>query len=185
MPMSKTRHPHGPCLLPPACEKDCDDVPRELPHYFTGRVLTARDLRDEQGYVLSRLRLRNRLFHGWGVVCGLDVCSHPDPACRDRYVVVEPGIAIDCCGNDIFVCEPCVVEIPPLPKPHPCEPDDSERDPPERDHYGKPPERDLHGKPHDGPYGRPPDKKIGRAHVCTPVTNAHLVCRLLLEQKKH
>src|SRR3546814_5268251 len=26
---------------------------------------------------------------------------------------------------------------------------------------------------------------IGRAHVCTPVTNAHLVCRLLLEKKKH
>src|SRR3546814_5786199 len=26
--------------------------------------------------------------------------------------------------------------------------------------------------------------KIGRAHVCTPVTNAHLVCRLLLEKKK-
>src|SRR3546814_7143766 len=24
--------------------------------------------------------------------------------------------------------------------------------------------------------------QIGRAHVCTPVTNAHLVCRLLLEQ---
>src|SRR3546814_9136012 len=27
-------------------------------------------------------------------------------------------------------------------------------------------------------------EKIGRAHVCTPVTNAHLVCRLLLEKKK-
>src|SRR3546814_8507033 len=28
--------------------------------------------------------------------------------------------------------------------------------------------------------------QIGRAHVCTPVTNAHLVCRLLLEHKtKH
>src|SRR3546814_4952277 len=30
--------------------------------------------------------------------------------------------------------------------------------------------------------------KIGRAHVCTPVTNAQLVCRLLLEKntyKKH
>src|SRR3546814_8391876 len=24
----------------------------------------------------------------------------------------------------------------------------------------------------------------GRAHVCTPVTNAHIVCRLLLEKKK-
>src|SRR3546814_5786608 len=28
------------------------------------------------------------------------------------------------------------------------------------------------------------DHEIGRAHVCTPVTNAHLVCRLLLEKKK-
>src|SRR3546814_1077149 len=27
--------------------------------------------------------------------------------------------------------------------------------------------------------------KIGRAHVCTPVTNAHIVCRLLLEKKKN
>src|SRR3546814_6457393 len=26
--------------------------------------------------------------------------------------------------------------------------------------------------------------QIGRAHVCTPVTNAHLVCRLLLEKKQ-
>src|SRR3546814_6123742 len=25
--------------------------------------------------------------------------------------------------------------------------------------------------------------EIGRAHVCTPVTNAHLVCRLLPEKK--
>src|SRR3546814_9365585 len=25
--------------------------------------------------------------------------------------------------------------------------------------------------------------EIGRAHVCTPVTNAHIVCRLLLEKK--
>src|SRR3546814_4361366 len=27
-------------------------------------------------------------------------------------------------------------------------------------------------------------QEIGRAHVCTPVTNAQLVCRLLLEKKK-
>src|SRR3546814_1715936 len=26
--------------------------------------------------------------------------------------------------------------------------------------------------------------EIGRANVCTPVTNAHIVCRLLLEKKK-
>src|SRR3546814_2246237 len=29
------------------------------------------------------------------------------------------------------------------------------------------------------------DWQIGRAHVCTPVTNAHIVCRLLLETKTH
>src|SRR3546814_5157083 len=28
------------------------------------------------------------------------------------------------------------------------------------------------------------DQEIGRAHVRTPVTNAHLVCRLLLEKQK-
>src|SRR3546814_9466288 len=34
-------------------------------------------------------------------------------------------------------------------------------------------------------YRMPPHiVEIGRAHVCTPVTTAHLVCRLLLEQKK-
>src|SRR3546814_10013937 len=36
-------------------------------------------------------------------------------------------------------------------------------------------------------YEKRPDyseRHIGRAHVCTPVTNAHLVCRLLLEKKK-
>src|SRR3546814_8469706 len=27
-------------------------------------------------------------------------------------------------------------------------------------------------------------EEIGRAHVCTPVTNAHLVCRLLLEKQQ-
>src|SRR3546814_2953008 len=32
--------------------------------------------------------------------------------------------------------------------------------------------------------GRSVAREIGRAHVCTPVTNAQLVCRLLLEQKK-
>src|SRR3546814_10047613 len=28
------------------------------------------------------------------------------------------------------------------------------------------------------------EEEIGRAHVCTPVTNSQLVCRLLLETKK-
>src|SRR3546814_2474129 len=35
---------------------------------------------------------------------------------------------------------------------------------------------------HAGP-ARPAETEIGRAHVCTPVTTAHLVCRLLLGKK--
>src|SRR3546814_3810988 len=35
-------------------------------------------------------------------------------------------------------------------------------------------------KPSDNPHYH---NKIGRAHVCTPVTNAQLVCRLLPEKK--
>src|SRR3546814_9226343 len=31
----------------------------------------------------------------------------------------------------------------------------------------------------------PRSAEIGRAHVCTPVTNAHLVCRLLLEKQNN
>src|SRR3546814_3543901 len=40
------------------------------------------------------------------------------------------------------------------------------------------------GAPLWSPQLRLPAFKIGRAHVWTPVTNAHLVCRLLLEKKK-
>src|SRR3546814_8461358 len=43
-------------------------------------------------------------------------------------------------------------------------------------------ERCARQKRHQSRAGARPD--IGRAHVCTPVTNAHPVCRLLLEKKK-
>src|SRR3546814_975043 len=46
-----------------------------------------------------------------------------------------------------------------------------------RGRHAPPGLRHLHGQADAGP-------EIGRAHVLTPVTNAHLVCRLLLEKKK-
>src|SRR3546814_4216573 len=68
-------------------------------------------------------------------------------------------------------------------------------------HSGLPEAQTTQGIPHGPPVNRPrlvvlvprrlslagsasnPDGEIGRAHVRTPVTNAHLVCRLLLEKK--
>ncbi len=43
--------------------------------------MAAREFIAEQRYFLSHHRLHNRLLHGWGVVCGLGVTPHPDPAC--------------------------------------------------------------------------------------------------------
>src|SRR3546814_4079799 len=42
---------------------------------------------------------------------------------------------------------------------------------------------DLHGLRPQRVHMAASVAKIGRAHLCTPVTNAHLVCRLLLENK--
>src|SRR5260370_21219076 len=68
--------------------------------------MAARDFQNEQDYFLSRHRLHNRLLHGWGIVCGLKVTPHPNPDCANRWVVIHPGIAIDCCGRELIIeCE--------------------------------------------------------------------------------
>jgi hypothetical protein len=68
--------------------------------FFAGQLLTEADLNNEQSYLLAKNRLHNRYLHGWGVVCGLQVtCS----SC-EGWVVINPGYAIDPCGNDIIVC---------------------------------------------------------------------------------
>ncbi len=66
-------------------------------NYYEGQVLTAADFRDEQDYHNGKRRLLNRCLHGSGVVCGLDV------SILDRSVRIEPGLALDCCGREIYV----------------------------------------------------------------------------------
>jgi DNA-binding beta-propeller fold protein YncE len=72
-------------------------------HFFTGKLLVERDFTDEQRFFLGKENRHNQRLHGWGTVCGLKVIEHPNPACRNQYVVVEPGTAIDCCGHEILV----------------------------------------------------------------------------------
>lgn len=97
-------------------QMECDYIAEERNRYFTGKYLTARDFADEQAYFLSRHRLHNRLLHGWGIVCGLKVVRHPNPDCRKRWVVVHPGIALDCCGRELIVKCETAFELP-LPRP--------------------------------------------------------------------
>lgn len=81
----------------------CDLTCFERPRFFCGQLLTDVELKDDQRYGIDKHRLHNRLLHGAGVVCGLRVQCHPE---CDGRVIISPGYAIDCCGNDIVVCEP-------------------------------------------------------------------------------
>lgn len=100
------------------CGGECRSIATERNRYFTGKYMTARDFAVEQEYFLSRHRLHTRLLHGWGVACGLGVTLHPDEEC-DGWVIVGPGIAIDCCGRELILKErtPFRVDIPEA-EPH-------------------------------------------------------------------
>jgi DNA-binding beta-propeller fold protein YncE len=80
---------------------ECDIPQLSRNNYFTGKLLVERDFTDEQRYLVGKLRRHNQRLHGWGAVCGLKVKPHP--TCPDRYVIIEPGTAIDCCGREILV----------------------------------------------------------------------------------
>ncbi|HEX5736463.1 MAG TPA: hypothetical protein VF131_26770 [Blastocatellia bacterium] len=73
------------------------------PNFFAGQLLTEEDLQQLSDYVAAKNRLHNRHLFGEGVVCGLDVACHP---CGEGKVIVHPGYALDCCGNDlVLACE--------------------------------------------------------------------------------
>jgi len=104
------------CDIPPFCRNN----------YFTGKLLTERDLTAEQRYLTDKLRLHHLALHGWGVVCGLKVRSHPH--CPQLKVIIEPGLAIDPCGRFIRVLKEVEVDLPkPISRPggekDPCPPD--------------------------------------------------------------
>ena len=69
----------------------------ERSRFFTGQVLTADDLQREQDYHRDKARLHNRFLHGWGVVAGLRV------SVDQGAVVVAPGLALDCAGNELIL----------------------------------------------------------------------------------
>ncbi|MFF5289013.1 YncE family protein [Paractinoplanes globisporus] len=90
---------------------ECDIPQLARNNYFTGKFMTGRDFTDEQRYLLGKVRRHNRYLHGSGVVCGLTVSQHQNPACRDRFVRVAPGVAVDCCGREILVSEEEIVDL--------------------------------------------------------------------------
>lgn len=79
----------------------------ERNNFYFGKLMTVRDFSAEQCYFNEKRWLINRMVNGWGVVCGLDVYE------KDGKVYVKPGLAIDCCGREILVCEEQEVKLVP------------------------------------------------------------------------
>ena len=67
--------------------------------YFYGKLLDTHHFELETAYLNHKRWLINRLVHGWGVVCGLDVNS----ARPHEAITVGPGMALDKCGREIIV----------------------------------------------------------------------------------
>lgn len=84
----------------------CTDQSFKRPRFFAGQLLTEDDLQALTDYVVGKNRLHNRYLFGAGVVCGLSVTCHP---CGGGTVMVAPGFALDCCGNDLVL--PCAEEV--------------------------------------------------------------------------
>jgi hypothetical protein len=93
----------------------CDVPYFERNNYFYGKLMTVRDFFAEQCYFNGKRWLINRMILGWGVVCGLDVRQKED---SPGEVVVTPGLAIDCCGREVLVCDEQEVKL--LPGPSEC-----------------------------------------------------------------
>jgi hypothetical protein len=84
----------------------CEPRSYVRPRFFPGQLLTDGDLGLLEEYMVAKNRLHNRALQGQGVVCGLDVQCDP---CGGGKVVIQPGYAINCCGDDIVV--PCPEEV--------------------------------------------------------------------------
>ena len=71
-------------------------------NYFEGQQLRVEDFRDEQSYHLDMRYLHNRSLHTWGIGRGLAVNQVEDDK---RHVKINPGMAIDKDGREIYVPE--------------------------------------------------------------------------------
>jgi hypothetical protein len=74
------------------------------PNFFFGQLLDTATLQAEQDYHREKLRLHNRTLHGFGIVSGLGVHVEPTSGSEGGRIIVDPGYAIDGCGEEIAVC---------------------------------------------------------------------------------
>ncbi|WP_413935784.1 YncE family protein [Nitrospira sp. BLG_1] len=113
--MSHVNHEQSTQGCPKSTCPTCEPQTPLRNSYFFGKLMDVPDFDVEQQYVVEKFKRHHQRLHGTGVVCGLEVVAHANPACRDHYVVIKPGTALDCCGNEILVLNEEVVDIRTFP----------------------------------------------------------------------
>lgn len=104
------------------CEHTCCALHAPVrPRFFCGQLLTDADMMAFVDWTADKLRL-TRYRRGWGIVCGLDVRCDPHPD-RKSGVIISPGYALSCCGDDIVVAEDYAYDLARAcqPEPDPCD----------------------------------------------------------------
>lgn len=93
------------CQKPGGVKTETTRVGATRVRYRERQVLRASDLVTEQSYLVAARRRHNIGHHGWGIVGGLDLAITPDG------LIVEPGMAVDGYGRELFVHAP--LALPP------------------------------------------------------------------------
>lgn len=86
----------------------------ERPRYFPRQLITPVEMTLEQDYFKDKLRRHNRLLHGWGVVCGAEVCtvrSTADNGWEPWKVRVQPGYILGPFGDEILIAKEQVISL--------------------------------------------------------------------------
>lgn len=94
----------------PSCDV-CGLMPLARNHYFDGKFMATRQFQVEQDYVRGANQRQNAYMHGMGTVCGLKITEHDNGDCRNQFVVLMPGLAVDCCGREIVVPKKKVLDV--------------------------------------------------------------------------
>jgi hypothetical protein len=124
---NKTEASPCPCGCAP-CEHTCCTLDCLVqPRYFCGQLLTDADLTAGLDWAKSKFRLR-RFHEGWGVICGLDVRGNVK---QPGAIMVAPGYALDCCGDDIIVCKEATLDLTQVIRQpaNPCDTPSRQRNP--------------------------------------------------------
>jgi hypothetical protein len=87
------------------------------PRYYRGMVVTPEVPTLEQNYFLEKMRLHNRMLHGWGVVCGAQVCiaikynQNNQKTAEPWKVSISPGYLLAPSGDAILIQSERIVDL--------------------------------------------------------------------------